>query len=216
MTQMISHLVALALLAGGGQHETTSTDNTNVTPVTCSELCVRMLCDTWGVQFDRAQAVNELSQESDGSVPLDRLVACLNSFGFECDVRHGTPELLNNIQRPVIIHLQHPGTIGSVGHYVVVARSEAGLIAYDPIASSAPGSVDPERLKIMWTGVAVFVHPYRLENRILFWSNLCAGLMGIAVLLLYLHRKSMNWSYRLRRTPTVNSGIDAMATNTDS
>lgn len=217
MIMTMFQLITFALIVPGTvDPDTSPSDNSNVTPVTCSELCVRLLCDTWQVEFDRAQAIGLLSQRSDGSVSLDRLVECLNAFGLECSVRRGTPELLNQARAPVILHLQPPDAPDTVGHYVVVANTETGLVAYDPTASAAPGPIDPERLKLMWTGVAIFVHPVQPEEQILFWSNLSAGFLGLTLLMLQLRRRPLRKWFRSGQTPNPPSNTRTTASTSQS
>jgi len=156
MRGIIEFAVALAALANA--REATS----KVFPRSCGEVCVEILCRYYGITFSRDEVVAELQLGDLGETSLHHLERCLHARGLCCTAISATLSTIDQIDYPMVLHLD--ARAGEpVGHFGVVLRDPVAgrLVAYDPFNSGDPTIVSPAVLAKQWSGKAIIVEPPR-------------------------------------------------------
>lgn len=131
--------------------------------VGCGEVCVRLLCEWYGVPFQRESVLNRLKPGDFGEASLANLQETLESQGFPCRAVRGGIEDLASWKHPMIL-VGGRGKVaakGQPGHFLLARYDEKTnqLLGYDLAAGPAPFSITSDTLEQVWTGVALLVEP---------------------------------------------------------
>ncbi len=125
----------------------------------CGEACVRVLCEYYDIGYVPYVVLGHLRPGAFKETSLKQIRDCLSELGMECSIVRGSRELLDRVDKPMVLYLEPP-VKDDIGHFGVVRRlPETGrLIAYDPLMSPDPIYVDENMLRESWSGVALVVH----------------------------------------------------------
>lgn len=126
----------------------------------CAELCVRLLCEYYEVDFPQDKVLEILEPGPTGETSLEKLKHCLKAIGFRCRALRGDYDSLMSMEYPMVLYMI-AGPMAPEGHFGVVMKNiETGeLFAYDPFVSPQPIRVERESLRKRWSGVALEVRP---------------------------------------------------------